>query len=380
MTVHPGDGIAALLAEAPLIDGHNDMISKIRDQAGMDFGTLDIGVAQPHALQTDLVRLGAGGVGAQFWSVWMPCSTTGEALAAGTLEQFEGIHRIQALYPDRTALALTADDIEKINAEGRIASLIGVEGGHQILGSLDVLRLFHRLGARYLTLTHTRNTGWADSCTDVVDTGGLSDFGRAVVTELNDLGMLVDLSHTAPATMDAALDVSRAPAFFSHSGAYTVCRHARNVPDSALHRVRSTGGIVMAVFLPTFLSEDLRCWDLARKDVRADAARTTGATASSSSVDDLVAEWERDHPRPAAGIPDIVRHIEHLRELMGVDHVGIGSDFDGMAPPPDIPSVEYCPHLFEALESRGWSHGDLRKLARDNALRVLRDTQDAARS
>lgn len=378
MTVDPGDGIRALLTEAPLIDGHNDMISKIRDKAGLDFGKLDIAVAQPDTLQTDLPRLGAGGVGAQFWSVWMPCSTTGEALVAGTLEQFEGIHRIQGLYPDRTALALTADDIEKINGGGRIASLIGVEGGHQILGSLDVLRLFHRLGARYLTLTHTKNTGWADSCTDVVDTGGLSDFGRAVVTELNDLGMLVDLSHTAHATMDAALDVSRAPAFFSHSGAYTVCRHVRNVPDSVLRRVRSTHGIVMAVFLPTFLSEEVRSWDLARKEFRADAARTTGATAP--SVDDSVTEWEREHPRPAAGIPDIVRHIEHLRELMGVDHVGIGSDFDGMTPPPDIPSVEYYPHLFEALESRGWNHGDLRKLARDNALRVLRDTQDAARS
>ncbi|MDN5919241.1 MAG: dipeptidase [Pseudonocardia sp.] len=375
MSVPPGDGIRALLSEAPLIDGHNDMISKIRDKAGMDFGKLDIAVAQPHTLQTDLPRLGAGGVGAQFWSVWIPCSTTGEALAAGTLEQFEGIHRIQALYPERTALALTADDIEKINGGGRIASLIGVEGGHQILGSLDVLRLFHRLGARYLTLTHTKNTGWADSCTDVVDTGGLSDFGRAVVTELNDLGMLADLSHTAHATMHAALDVSRAPAFFSHSGAYTVCRHARNVPDSVLRRVAATNGIVMAVFLPTFLSEELRQWELARRAVRTDA---TGATAS--SADDAVAEWERGHPRPAVGIPDIVRHIEHLRELMGVDHVGIGSDFDGMTPPPDIPSVEYYPHLFEALESRGWSYGDLRKLARDNALRVLRDTQDAARS
>lgn len=375
MTVHPGDGIGALLADAPLIDGHNDMISKIRDEAGMDFGTLDIAVAQPHTLQTDLARLSSGGVGAQFWSVWMPCSTTGAELAAGTLEQFEGIHRIQALYPDRTALARTADDIEKINGEGRIASLIGVEGGHQILGSLDVLRLFHRLGARYLTLTHTRNTGWADSCTDAVDTGGLSDFGRAVVTELNDLGMLVDLSHTAPATMNAALDVSRAPAFFSHSGAHTVCRHARNVPDPVLHRVRSTGGIVMAVFLPAFLSEDLRQWNLAQKEIRAEA---TGGSAS--SADDAVAEWERRNPRPVAGIPDIVRHIEHLRELMGVDHVGIGSDFDGMTPPPDIPDVAYYPHLFEALESRGWSHGDLRKLARDNALRVLRDTQDAARS
>jgi membrane dipeptidase len=378
MIVHPGDGVRSLLTEAPLIDGHNDMISKIRDQAGMDFGKLDISDAQPNTLQTDLARLAAGGVGAQFWSVWMPCSTTGEALAAGTLEQFEGIHRIQALYPDRTALALTTDDIEKINSEGRIASLIGVEGGHQILGSLDVLRLFHRLGARYLTLTHTKNTGWADSCTDVVDTGGLSDFGRAVVTELNDLGMLVDLSHTSHATMDAALDVSRAPAFFSHSGAYTVCRHTRNVPDSVLQRVRSTNGIVMAVFLPTFLREEVRLWDLARKEVRADATRTTGATAS--SVDDAVAEWEREHPRPAAGIPDIVRHIEHLRDLMGVDHVGIGSDFDGMTPPPDIPSVEYFPRLFDALASRGWSHGELRKLARDNALRVLRDTEDAARA
>ena len=375
MTVHSGGGVRSLLTEAPLIDGHNDMISKIRDEAGMDFGELDIGVAQPHTLQTDLARLSTGGVGAQFWSVWMPCSTTGAALAAGTLEQFEGIHRIQALYPDRTALALTADDIEKINSGGRIASLIGVEGGHQILDSLDVLRLYHRLGARYLTLTHTRNTGWADSCTDVADTGGLSEFGRTVVTELNDLGMLVDLSHTAHTTMDAALDVSRAPAFFSHSGAHTVCRHARNVPDSVLERVASTDGIVMAVFLPTFLSEELRQWDRARREIHAGA---TGASAS--SVDDAVAEWERTHPRPAVGIPDIGRHLDHLREVMGVDHVGLGSDFDGMTPPPDIPSVDYYPRLFEALEARGWSHDDLRKLARANVLRVLRDTEDAARA
>ncbi|RZT85808.1 membrane dipeptidase [Pseudonocardia sediminis] len=368
------DGIRSLLAEAPLIDGHNDMISKIRDQAGLDFGRLDIAVAQPEALQTDLPRLEAGGVGAQFWSVWMPCSATGEALATGTLEQFEGIHRIQALYPDRTALALTADDIEKINGEGRIASLIGVEGGHQILGSLDVLRLFHRLGARYLTLTHTRNTGWADSCADVVGTGGLSDFGRRVVAELNDLGMLADLSHTSQATMHAVLDVTRAPGFFSHSGAHAVCGHARNVPDAVLHRVRSSNGIVMAVFLPEFLSEDLWNWEKARTAFRAGAADT------GSPVEDAVAEWEREHPCPAVGITDIVRHLDHLREVMGVDHVGIGSDFDGMTPPSDIPSVEYYPHLFDALERGGWSHADLRKLARDNALRVLRDTQDVARS
>lgn len=363
MTLNLGDGIEWLLTEAPLIDGHNDMISKVRDLAGMDFDELDIGVAQPTTLQTDLARLGAGGVGAQFWSVWVRCSTTGEALMRATLEQFEGIHRIQELYPDRTSLARTADDIEKINSEGRLASLIGVEGGHQILGSLEVLRLFHRLGARYLTLTHTRNTGWADSCTDVVDTGGLSNFGRAVVTELNDLGMLVDLSHTAHATMDAALDVSRAPAFFSHSGAYAVCRHPRNVPDPVLRRVRSTSGIVMAVFLPAFLSEDLRRWRLARSEVG----------------DREAAGWERRHPRPEAGIRDIVAHLDHLREAAGVDHVGIGSDFDGMTPPPDIPSVEYFPRLFDALRARGWSYPDLRKLARENVLRVLRDTQDAAR-
>lgn len=364
MSLRTDDGVRSLLAEAPLIDGHNDMISKIRDEAGLDSGTLDLALARPRTLQTDLVRLAAGGVGAQFWSVWMPCSTTGAALAAGTLEQFEAIHRLQALHPDRTALARTADDIDRINGEGRIASLIGVEGGHQILDSLEVLRLFHRLGARYLTLTHTRNTGWADSCTDVVDTGGLSDFGRMVVTELNDLGMLVDLSHTAHATMDAALDVSRAPAFFSHSGAYSVCRHSRNVPDPVLERVGSTGGIVMAVFLPTFLSEDLRRWGLARREVR----------------DDAVAGWERRNPPPAVGIADIVRHLDHLREVMGVDHVGIGSDFDGMTPPPDIPSVEYYPRLFDALDAGGWSRDDLRKLARGNALRVLRDTEDAARA
>jgi membrane dipeptidase len=352
-----------------IIDGHNDMLSKHNKLAGLDFGRLDPAHLQPQ-LHTDLVRLGRGGVGAQFWSIWVPCSADPADMAAMTFAQIEAVHRMCETYPHLTTLARSTDDIERCFTEGRIASLIGLEGGHQIFDSIDVLRFLYRSGVRYMTLTHNANTAWADSATDCPGVGGLNAFGEQVVATMNELGMLVDLSHCADTTVEHVARITAAPLFFSHSGARSVCDHPRNVTDAVLKKVSASRGIVMVVFLPEFLSKEYGAWSAARKSVQ---SGWTGPQAAS-----LEAAWLADNPKPPCGIREISDHIEHIRNVAGIEHVGIGSDFDGMTPPDDMASVDRYPALLAELDRRGWSSSDLAALTHGNMVRVLRDTEACA--
>jgi membrane dipeptidase len=371
--------IQTLLSTAPVIDGHNDLPWELRlRRASLD--TLDIAKdLAATGLHTDIPRLRAGGVGAQFWSVYVPCSLEASAAVAATLEQIDTVRRIVARYPDDFALAGSADEVEQVRASGRIASLIGVEGGHSIDCSLGTLRMLYELGARYLTLTHAKNTPWADSATDEPAVGGLTPFGREVVRECNRLGMLVDLSHVAPPTMHAALDTSAAPAFFSHSSARALCDHPRNVPDDVLGRVRDSNGVVMVTFVPGFLTDDRRVWTrgLIEEDERL-AQRYADGTPERR--DGLLA-WMRANPGPPCGVADVADHVEHVRATAGIDHIGLGSDFDGTLSLPDgLEGVDAYPTLLAELASRGWSDADLGKLTWHNTLRVLRDTEAVARA
>jgi len=358
------------MGRAPVFDGHNDLAWALRKRTGYDLSVLDIGLDQrASGLHTDLPRLRAGGVGAQFWSVYVPCSLDGDAAVIATLEQIDFVHTMVRRYPDRLAPARSASDVERARETGKVASLLGMEGGHSIASSLGTLRMMYALGARYLTLTHVKNTPWADSATDEPKVGGLNDFGRDVVRECNRLGMLADLSHVAESTMDAALDVSTAPAFFSHSSARALCDHPRNVSDRILGRVRDTGGVVMVTFVPGFLTEECREWmDVLFTDFVSDL------------VDDAAQQaWLAENPRPPCTVADVADHVEHVREVAGVDHVGLGGDFDGVMSTPDgLEGVDCYPALLAELAGRGWSDADLEKLTWHNALRVLRDTEAAA--
>ena len=358
------------MGRAPVFDGHNDLAWALRKRTGYDLSVLDIGLDQrASGLHTDLPRLRAGGVGAQFWSVYVPCSLDGDAAVIATLEQIDFVHTMVRRYPDRLAPARSASDVERARETGKVASLLGLEGGHSIASSLGTLRMMYALGARYLTLTHVKNTPWADSATDEPKVGGLNDFGRDVVRECNRLGMLADLSHVAESTMDAALDVSTAPAFFSHSSARALCDHPRNVSDRILGRVRDTGGVVMVTFVPGFLTEECREWmDVLFTDFVSDL------------VDDAAQQaWLAENPRPPCAVADVADHVEHVREVAGVDHVGLGGDFDGVMSTPDgLEGVDCYPALLAELAGRGWSDADLEKLTWHNALRVLRDTEAAA--
>jgi membrane dipeptidase len=359
-----------------VIDGHNDLPWKLRRRPdGIDLGT-DQSAA---GLHTDLPRLRSGGVGAQFWSVYVPCSFEGGAAVTATLEQIDIVRRLVERYPDDLALATSADEVERAVAGGRIASLMGVEGGHSIDCSLGVLRMLYDLGARYLTLTHFANTPWADSATDDPAVGGLSAFGREVVRECNRLGVLVDLSHVAPSTMDAALDISVAPAFFSHSSARALCDHVRNVPDDVLLRVRDTQGVVMVTFVPGFLTEQCRAWIGTYLDEYQRLERQLGP--DSPEWTDAEAAWLAANPRPPCGVADVADHVEHVRAVAGVDHVGLGGDMDGVLALPDgLDGVDGYPALLAELAGRGWSDDELAKLTWHNALRVLRETEEVARS
>jgi membrane dipeptidase len=326
-----------LLTSTPLVDGHNDLPWKLREWLGADprvIDGVDLAAALPR-LHTDLRRLRAGRVGAQFWSVYVSCDFIGHSAVTAVLEQISIVHDLIARHPDQLCLARTAGEVEAAFAAGRIASLLGAEGGHCIAGSLGVLRALHLLGVRYLTLTHNKNTPWADSATDEPAAGGLTDFGREVVAELNRLGMLVDLSHVAPSTMHDALDVTTAPVIFSHSCCRAVHDHPRNVPDDVLARLHRNGGVCMINFVSRFLTS---------------AGQAT--------------------------LLDVIAHLEHARDVAGVDHIGIGSDFDGTPElPVELPDVSSFPILFEALLDRGWSTEDCAKLAGRNVLRVLRTAE-----
>ncbi|MGX7926618.1 dipeptidase [Tsuneonella sp. HG094] len=378
----PEQVAAAALDATPVWDGHNDVPEQLRDRyanmiAGLDFADTT-GTADPAKslgpMHTDLARLAKGKVGAQFWSVYVSANLTEQQAVQATLEQIDVMKRILARHPDRMQFVTTADGAARAMKAGRVASLIGMEGGHSIGSSLAVLRQMHDLGARYLTLTHSKNTPWADSATDAPVHNGLTAFGKDVVREMNRLGMLVDLSHVSEKTMMDALDVTGAPVIFSHSGARAVDGHARNVPDTVLARMKANGGIVMAVGYPDFLSEKRRQWVA---NAAAEEARLNSLwRGNPDAVKQGMATWRAAHPEVLATVSDWADHIDHIRKLAGIDHIGIGGDYDGMETGPvgAEDSTGY-PVLFTELARRGYSKADLQKIAGGNMARVLRGAE-----
>ncbi|MFH8796458.1 dipeptidase [Streptomyces sp. NPDC017941] len=368
----------ALLAEFPVVDGHNDLPWALREKAGYDIDLLDIAADQRGRLHTDIARLRTGGVGAQFWSVYVRADMAGDTAVSATLEQIDCVRRLLARHPGDLRAALTAADMEAARREGRIASLMGAEGGHSINNSLATLRALYELGVRYMTLTHNDNIAWADSATDEPGVGGLSPFGHEVVREMNRLGMLVDLSHVAATTMRAALDTSVAPVVFSHSSARAVCDHPRNIPDDVLERLPANGGVAMATFVPKFVLRAAADWTLAAdENMRAHGFHHLDTTPEAMKVH---AAFEESRPRPVATAATVADHLDHMREVAGVDHIGIGGDYDGTAFTPDgLDDVSGYPNLIAELLDRGWSRTDLAKLTWQNAVRVLGTAEDVAR-
>ena len=367
----------ALHAKALLIDGHNDYPWALREHnPARDLDALDIRKPQP-SIMTDIARLKAGGVGGQFWSVYVPVELQGQSAVTATLEQIDIVHRMVRTYPDAFELALTADDIERIHRSGKIASLIGMEGGHSIGNSLAALRMFYRLGARYLTLTHTANTPWADSANGPVEHHGLTPFGEDVVKEMNWLGMLVDLSHVSPETMEDALRVTQAPVIFSHSDARALNDHIRNVPDEILKRLPKNGGVIMVTFVPGFVSPKVNDWN---KRQTAAQDRLKAINPDPAVVKAGVDTWTAANPAPAATIADVVDHIDHIRQAAGIDHIGIGSDFDGITQTvKDLDDVSKYPALTAELLKRGYSEADVRKILGENVLRVFHEAEKVSK-
>ncbi|GAA2809037.1 dipeptidase [Kitasatospora paracochleata] len=377
MTPELLDRARAVLRNTPVVDGHNDLPWAMRAQAGYDLDAVDLTADQSSRLHTDFARLTAGGVGAQFWSVYVPAELAGDHAVSATLEQIDFVRMLTERYPDRLRLALTADDLEQARAEGRIASLMGAEGGHSIDCSLATLRALHRLGVRYLTLTHNSNLPWADSATDEPVAGGLTAFGEEVVREMNRLGMLVDLSHVSADTMRAALRVSEAPVVFSHSSARAVCDHPRNIPDDVLAQLPANGGVAMATFVPKFILPAAIEWTLAADaNMRANGFHPLETTPAAM---DVQRAYEAAHPRPLATAATVADHLDHMRDVAGIDHIGIGGDYDGTAfTPAGLDDVAGYPNLIAELLHRGWSETDLGKLTWHNAVRVLRDAETVA--
>ncbi|MDX3578611.1 MULTISPECIES: dipeptidase [unclassified Streptomyces] len=365
-----------LLREFPVADGHNDLPWALREQVRYDLDARDLDADQRAHLHTDIPRLRAGGVGAQYWSVYVR-SDLPDAVPA-TLEQIDCVRRLIARHPRDLRAALTAADMEAARAEGRIASLMGAEGGHSIANSLGALRGLYALGVRYLTLTHNDNVDWADSATDRPAAGGLTAFGREVVREMNREGMLVDLSHVAATTMRDALDATSAPVIFSHSSARAVCDHPRNVPDDVLERLPANGGMAMVTFVPKFVLQEAVDWTAAADDnMRAHGFHPLDTTPAAMKVHRA---FEETRPRPVATVATVADHLDHMREAAGVDHLGIGGDYDGTAFTPEgLNDVSGYPRLIAELLDRGWSAADLAKLTWRNAVRVLGAAEDVAR-
>jgi membrane dipeptidase len=353
-----------------VVDGHNDLPWALRKVGGgYDFDAVDLSRAQLQ-LHTDLPRLRVGGVGAQFWSVYVPCSLTGEMAVTATLEQVDAVYDLVQRYVRDLALVTSADGLEATLADPYvIGSLLGAEGGHSINNSLGTLRTLYRLGVRYLTLTHNQNTDWADSATDEPRHGGLTPFGREVMAEMNRMGMLVDLSHVAETTMRQAIEASQAPVIFSHSSARAVCDHPRNVPDDVLASLAGNGGICMVTFVPHFVSPDVRAWGV---EAQLSAAAQGVDTRDLAAMD---AFWARyPVPQPPSTLADVVAHLEHAREVAGVEHLGLGGDYDGVTSlPTGLEDVSCYPALLDALRERSWSEPDLARLASGNIVRVLHD-------
>ena len=372
--------INKILKRTPLIDGHNDLPWALRQNHGSSVEGLESGTerrAKP--LMTDMQRLRAGRVGGQFWSVYISGTTTGDEAIRTTIEQIDIARRIIDAYPRHLALAETTDDMVRIHKAGRIGSLLGIEGGRQIGGSLAALRQFYELGVRYMTLTHNQTTEWADSGTDEPKHDGLNPTGLEIIGEMNRLGMLVDLSHTSPATMQDAIAASRAPVIFSHSNAKALAPHPRNVPDDVLRLLAANGGVIMITFVPPFLSSEDWAWSRERL---AEEARLKSIYSFSKAQQDAgLKQWEAAHPAPPVTVATVADHIEHAVKVAGHDHVGIGGDLDGIdRTVRGLNGVEDYPALFAELIRRGWSDANLAKLAGDNILRVLRRAEEVARA
>ena len=372
--------IDRILQATPLIDGHNDIAEQLADNYRRSVGGLSSDTdKRPKPLMTDMARLHRGRVGGQFWSVYIDGTITGDAAIRETIQQIDIVRRMIEGYPNDLELASSADDVVRIHKGGRIASMIGVEGGRQIGGSLAALRQYYNLGARYMTLTHNQTTEWADSATDEPKYGGLSAFGVQVVHEMNRIGILVDLSHVSPDTMKDAIAASRAPVIFSHSSARALVDHPRNVPDEVLRLLPSNGGIVMVNFVPEFISDAAYRWGA---DRNAEEARLKAFNrASKAAVEAGLKTWETAHPRPVVTVSTVADHVEHVAKVAGYDHVGIGGDFDGITSTPrGLEGVSDYPALFAELIRRGWSDQNLAKLAGANVLRVMRRARDVATS
>ncbi|MGW1714994.1 dipeptidase [Streptomyces sp. NPDC002156] len=370
------DEARELLREFPVVDGHNDLPWALREQVRYDLDARDIATAQNAHLHTDIPRLREGGVGAQYWSVYVRSDLPDPVPA--TLEQIDCVRQLIARYGNELRPALTAADMETGRREGRIASLMGAEGGHSIANSLGTLRGLYELGVRYLTLTHNDNVAWADSATDEPGVGGLSEFGREVVREMNRLGMLVDLSHVAATTMRHALDTSVAPVIFSHSSSRAVCDHPRNIPDDVLERLPVNGGMAMVTFVPKFVLQAAVDWTAAADDnMRAHGFHHLATTPEAMKIHRA---FEERNPRPVATVSTVADHLDHMREVAGIDHLGIGGDYDGTAFTPDgLNDVSGYPNLVAELLDRHWSKSDLAKLTWGNAVRVLGAAEDVAR-
>jgi membrane dipeptidase len=367
----------ALHKQSPLIDGHNDYPWEVRQRAQGDLDKVDIAKSIP-SLMTDIPRLREGGLGAQFWSVYTPSDFAGQKAVTATLEQIDIVHRMVHKWPETFELALTSGDVERIFKQGRIASMVGMEGGHSIDSSLAALRMFYDLGARYMTLTHSKNTPWADASTDTPAAGGLTKFGEAVVKEMNWLGMLVDLSHVSPDTMEDALRVSEAPVIFSHSSARAICDVPRNVPDDVLRMLPKNGGVVMVTFVPGFVSPAAAEWDKLA-DAEADRLRQQQPGMTDEPRRTAMREWRQAHPQPDVSIAQVADHIDHIRKVAGIDHIGIGSDFDGITTTPQgLEDVSKYPALTAELLRRGYTDAEVKKIMGLNVLRAWREAERVA--
>lgn len=373
--------IDRILKATPLIDGHNDIAEQLAENYKRDISALASGTDQrsDHPLMTDMARLHRGRVGGQFWSVYINGAITGDAAIRETIEQIDIVRRMIEAYPGDLELARTADDVVRIHKADKIASMIGVEGGRQMGGSLAALRQYYNLGARYMTLTHNQTTEWADSATDDPKYGGLSPFGVQVVHEMNRIGMLVDLSHVSPDTMKDAIGASRAPVIFSHSSARALVDHPRNVPDDVLALLPANGGLVMVNFVPDFISKDVWHWSAEKSGE--EARLKSFHRNSKAEVEAGLKAWEAAHPRPPVTVATVADNIEHVAKVAGYDDVGIGGDLDGIPYTPEgLTGVEDYPNLFAELIRRGWSDANLAKLAGGNVLRALRQAEAVSAS
>jgi membrane dipeptidase len=376
------DQVRLILRKSPLIDGHNDLPEQLKKRFNNHWDKLDLNDTSKldPPMHTDIPRLKAGGVGAQFWSVYVSVDLKGADAAQAVLEQIDDVYRMVERYPQTFKIAYTADDIQKIHGSGKIASLIGVEGGHCINNSLAVLRQLYMAGARYMTLTHRSNTDWADAATAPPKFKGLNAFGEDVVHEMNRLGMLIDLSHVSADTMNKVLDISQAPVIFSHSSARAIDPHVRNVPDDVLKRIPQNGGVVMVNFAPSFVSEQVRQYE-ANKKAQEQLFKSLYLQEDDEAIKKRVAAWAKEHPAPKATLSQLADHIDHIKKVAGVDYIGIGSDFDGIETTSvGLEDVSKFPDLLAELMRRGYTKDEIKKIAGLNLLRALKKTEQIASS